>query len=295
MLAANAETLRSFTESLSSRFPDLRKASEKLGVSGGSCVDASAFEQSLRMNFGYSSSAAIARIFKLLVVHHTGVISEFEIAQLFTAPALLRSLERQLKGKISSPFVAFRRFRPTGEGSIDVTDFKDVLEQLLGYSDATLMETLFDGMDLDGDGYISFSEFVIFWNGGYPAPYGFYEPLSNREATQSTMEFNLPPLPPSNREITQSTLWIPGPGSQVSRDSSADSGWSDSRSCSPNRIDWGGSSPQSDASTRASTSCRSQTCLQRSDSAGSDRRSGARRSVDRRRAWAGPKSRAFEA
>lgn len=242
--AADAELLRRFTESLSTRFSDLSGASAMLGVSGGSCIGAGAFEQALRSNLGYSSSTTIMRILNLLDAHNTGVISEFEIAQLFTAPVLVRSLERQLKGKVSSPFVAFNHFRPTGDGFIGLTDFKDVLEQFLGYSDATLMETLFNTMDLDGDGNISFSEFVIFWNCGYPAPYGFYEPPSNREVVQSTVR-----------------SWPP--------------------SCSRGSGDLPAVPRENGASTRASMSCRSMASFRRSSSGCSDCGVGARSGVDR--------------
>lgn len=185
-LAADAEVLRCFTERISARFPGLQGASEAMGATGGACLDAVAFEKTLRANLKYADSAEIERIFKLLDVSSVGSISEFELAKLFTGPELLRGLERQLKGKMSTTFVAFNRFRPSSQGEISPNNFQDVLTELLGYKDVALITTLFSIIDVNGKGGISEQEFKNFWNRGYPSPPGFYQLHSSRDPKLST-------------------------------------------------------------------------------------------------------------
>lgn len=203
-LAFDAETLRCFTERISTRFPNLHGLSEAMGATGGARLDPVAFEKALRANLKYTDSAEIDRIFKLLDISNKGSISEFELAKLFTGPELLRGLERQLKGKISTTFVAFNRFRPSGQGEISPNNFRDVLTDLLGYKDVALMNTLFSIIDVDGKGGISEQEFNSFWNRGYPTPPGFYQMHSSRDSKTSSSRTRGPSPSTSKRESVTS-------------------------------------------------------------------------------------------
>jgi len=178
VLAEDAEAIRKFTERVSSVFPSLKEAASCLGVAGGERLDVSAFVEVLERKLHYQSEDAL-RIYHLIDERKAGSVSEFEIAQLFTGPKLLRTLERQLKGKVATLFVAFSRIQGGGTGDVSRLQFRRFLVEALGYTSNALIDNLFAFIDADGDEAISFEEFRTFWNGGYGTPQGwFVSPMS---------------------------------------------------------------------------------------------------------------------
>lgn len=222
--AKDASLVRSFIEKIEKQCASLAEVSAILGTDHANMQH---FEQVLRERFGYTDPAVIERLYVSTDFWDDGGVSKFELAHLFSAPALTRNLLKQLKGRNKNCFVMFCKL--SDGGAISKAAFEKFLTGELRYQNAELVDYLFCLLDLDGNRTISYEEFEKFWTEVKPDKAGR---KSHRRISSYWLREGVDQLPASAREPLQVSSRRASKGTgPVRRRRPSDPSCSESRGC----------------------------------------------------------------
>jgi len=162
LCAGHDEHVATFKERLLAEFRTVNSAFHKLGSSFDTFIDYSEFEQFCTNNLGYTDMQVVKHIFEAIDDDHNAVISKAEFKALFDASGefgLVAEFKETIKAKFKSTMEAFEKLGGNDDGVIDRGEFRDFLDDLLGYTKGKQVDQLFDLIDDNHDGYISKNEF----------------------------------------------------------------------------------------------------------------------------------------